>query len=84
MGPVKFFLALRFLQQHWLSIWNVQGPKVFDSDDQFEQLIKDLPQAKFNDSHSGNERDDRSDHKVPQLPLGSGLIGWRRHADHRA
>jgi hypothetical protein len=48
------------------SIWNAQGQQVFDSGDQLEQLTKDLPQAKFNASHSGNAQDDRSDNKGPE------------------
>lgn len=48
------------------SIWNAQGLQVFDSGDQLEQLTKDLPQAKFNASHSGNAQDDRSDNKGPE------------------
>jgi hypothetical protein len=48
------------------SIWNAQGQQVFDSGDQLEQLTKDLPQAKFNASHSGNVQDDRSDNKGPE------------------
>jgi YVTN family beta-propeller protein len=48
------------------SIWNAQGQQVFDSGDQLEQLTKDLPQAKFNASHSDNKQDDRSDNKGPE------------------
>ena len=48
------------------SIWNAQGQQLFDSGDQLEQLTKDLPQAKFNASHSGNTQDDRSDSKAPK------------------
>jgi hypothetical protein len=48
------------------SIWNAQGQQVFDSGDQLEQLTKDLPQAKFNASHSDNKLDDRSDNKGPE------------------
>jgi hypothetical protein len=48
------------------SIWNAQGQQVFDSGDQLEQLTKDLPQVKFNASHSGNAQDDRSDNKGPE------------------
>ena len=39
---------------------------MFDSGDQLEQLTKDLPQAKFNASHSDNKQDDRSDNKGPE------------------
>jgi hypothetical protein len=48
------------------SIWNAQGQQVFDSGDQLEQLTKDLPQVKFNASHSKNDQDDRSDNKGPE------------------
>lgn len=48
------------------SIWNAQGQQVFDSGEQLEQLTKDLPQAKFNASHSDNKLDDRSDNKGPE------------------
>ena len=48
------------------SIWNAKGQQVFDSGDQLEQLTKDLPQVKFNASHSGNAQDNRSDNKGPE------------------
>ena len=48
------------------SIWNAQGQQVFDSGDQLEQLTKNLPQVKFNASHSKNDQDDRSDNKGPE------------------
>lgn len=48
------------------SIWDAQGQQVFDSGDQLEQLTKDLPQVKFNASHSDNKLDDRSDNKGPE------------------
>ncbi|MBM96225.1 MAG: hypothetical protein CMI09_10340 [Oceanospirillaceae bacterium] len=48
------------------SIWNENGDLVYDSGDQFEQIIATLTPNYFNASNDKNEIDNRSDNKGPE------------------
>lgn len=63
------------------SIFDTAGNLVFNSDDQFESILKDIPGVLFNSDHTENEADGRSDDKGPEPEgLTIGKIGDRTYA----
>lgn len=48
------------------SIFTADGQRVFNSDEQFEQILSQIPGEIFNPDHTANDADDRSDDKGPE------------------
>lgn len=63
------------------SIFDAEGNRVFNSDDQFEHILSEIPDVLFNSDHADNKLDDRSDDKGPEPEgLTIGQIGDRTFA----
>jgi len=63
------------------SIWDTSGNLVFDSGDQFEQIIADVEPDFFNSNHAANARKNRSDDKgVEPEAVTIGQVGGRTYA----
>jgi 2',3'-cyclic-nucleotide 2'-phosphodiesterase (5'-nucleotidase family) len=63
------------------SIWTDKGKLVYDSGDEFEQIIAQVNPAHFNATNDSNEFDNRSDNKGPEPEgVAVGMIGRRTYA----
>jgi 2',3'-cyclic-nucleotide 2'-phosphodiesterase (5'-nucleotidase family) len=63
------------------SIWSARGEPVFDSGDEFEQILSAVNPAHFNASSDGNDFDTRSDNKGPEPEgIAIGQIRGRTYA----